>query len=374
MKKFLAVVLSLVLVFTLVAFAACNGGSNVGGNNFKTLDLENEATRKEFVDTLAEKADVNKLIGNPAQEGWTFGLEEKVASKLAFNLDMTPEDVTDTKLTAKGNVELTESAKVKLTSNGSKAAPDIAASFKLGAKGDADLSEGIYDIINSELDESLGAIIKKLATKFNYSLNGYVDKDGALIELSDGLYGNLPENVQDMLGSKKIKLPLDALDATSYAATTDGSDTQADAIKTYIDTVIVEWLVNFKISVSVATNNSGYALKISANTESIVSLLDYVTYVLSDPEEADTYREMVSKSITDAKFELIVRLDKDGGFSSIKSETSLKLNLDVAIPDFLTVKGTMSVSGSVEISKFSGKITKISDADYKLPAFMAEEE
>lgn len=355
MKKFLAILLSLVLVFTLVAFAACDGGSNVGGNNFKTVNLEDETTRTEFVNTLAEKADTDKLIGDSTQEGWTFGLEEKATSKLAFDLDMTPDGVTDTKLTAKGNLELTENAKVKLTGNGAKAAPDFVASMQIGAKGNANLSDGVYEIINSELSADLGAIIQKLATNFNYSVKGYADKDGALIELSDSLYGNLPENVQQMLGSKKIKLPSDSASSTTYAASVDSSDPQTEAIKTFIDTVVVEYLLQFKISVSVATNNRGFALKLSANKESVLAILDVV---LTGEENAESYKEMVSNAVTEAKFELTVRVDKDGGFSSVKSETSLKLNLDVEIPNFLPVKGTLSISGSVEISKFNGKINK----------------
>ena len=370
MKKVLAFVLSLVLVFTLVAFAACNGLGNAGGNNFKEVNLQDEATRKEFVNTLAENADTDKLFGDPTKEGWTFGLEEKASAKLAFNLDLTPEDVTDVKFTAKGNVDLKENAKIKLTSNGAQSDPDVVASFSLGAKGDADLSDDIYDIINSEGDESFGALIKKLATNFNYSLSGYLDKDGALVELSDGLYGNLPEDVQEKLGSKKIKLPMDAISNTTYAVAADSSDDQSDSLKTYIDTVVVESLIQLKITVAVSTNGSGYALKLTATKESVLAILDLT---LSDMEEAESYKEMVSNAITEAKIELTVRVDNNGGFSSIKTETNLKLNLDVAIPDFLTAKGTLSLNSSVEISKFNGKIVKPNESGYKVPAFLAEE-
>lgn len=380
MKKVLAFVLSLVLIFTLVAVAACDGSNDkIGGNKFKEVDLNDTAKRAEFVNSLAERADTEKLIGNPNQAGWSFGLEEMANSKFEFNVDVTPAGAD--KLTAKGNVEVTENVKASIKSNGAKAAPEFAASLVLGLKGNVELPETVYGLLDGLFEgtfmEEIGfaTILQGLLTNFDYALGAYVDSDAALFELSEGLYGKLPEEVQQMLGSRKIMLPLGALSASTYASTTiggfDGSMLQSGIIKAYIDSVLVEYLLQFKISVAVANNSRGYALRLTANKESVLAILD-TALSYAQAADAAAIKEMVAKSISEAKFELTVRIDKDGAFSSIKTETALKLSLDLDIPEFAAIKGTVSTSGSVEISVFKGTISKPNAADYAIPAFMAE--
>lgn len=353
MKKILAFILSLVLVFTLVAFAACSAG----GNNFKEVDLTDTETREEFVNALAEKVDVNNLIGNYAAEGWTFGLEEKASTKLAFDkLTVTWDEA---EFSANGSVELSENAKISVKGNGAIAEPDIAASLSLTAKGNLTLSDSIYDMFDALVEEysldSMGIdsdYLKGLITNFNYSVNAYVDNEVVLISLSESLYNKLPEFITETITSRLIKITLSSLNqpATLDAAPSIDGTAQTEAIKEAINEVIDEIILPLNLTVSVA-NSNGYAVRISASKESVAAFVDEVLY---DDEELAT---AVKQAVGNFKFELTVRVDKNGAFSSISSESNIKLNLDLTFGDF-AVKGGLTMSASTEIKKFSGKVSK----------------
>lgn len=362
MKKLLAFLVSLVLALTLVAAVAC-GGNQPGGNNFTTVDLTNTDARAEFVNTLAEKADLEKLFGDPTKAGWTYGLEETASSNVEFNVSATAEGTT---LTANGKVELSENAKVTIKSNGEDKDPDLAASMKLSAKGNVTLPQDLYDVLtslNEELD--FGALAKSLLTNFNYSVDAYVDNDVALISISDSLYNKLPDIVKDSI-SQKIKISLKAAnDVAAYAAETDGAeDMENEIIKQSIDAV-VDYLVSFKIGVAVS-NQNGYALKLTVTKESVVALLSALPSV-EEVTESDFLAliNSVAGSLSDSsKIELTVRIDSNGAFNSFKVESNLAFNLDLTIGE-VKLSGTASLKGSVEVKKFTGKVSKPNEKDYK---------
>lgn len=377
MKKVLAFILSLVLAFTLVAVVACN--TQPGGGTFKEVDLNDKSTREEFVNTLAEKIDVEKLLGgDPTKEGWTYGLEEKASSKVEFDLSATfaqaaaEAEAKDDKLTAKGNIELSENAKVTYKSNGLSKAPEFAASVSLTAKGKIDLNDNLYALIGSLGEEEFGedfdlaAAVKKLiGSNFNYKVDAYVDSEAALISLSDDLYKNLPEFVTEMLGSKNIKVPFGP-SASVLASEAEGNGLELDKeqVKAAINNVIDEYILPFKVSVSVA-NKNGYALKLTVTKDSVVAVLNTAFSGTQTPE----WVELVKNSIdSGAKLELTVRVDSNGALSSVELESNIKLNLDLTL-EGVNVKGTVSLSGSVELKKFSGKVSKPSGEFKEIQGF-----
>ena len=378
MKKFLAFMLSCVLVFTLVAFVACSNGTNVGGNNFKEVNLEDEATRTEFVNALSAKVDVNALFDDPTSENWTYGLEQKSTSKVAFDLSLTTVGENSTKYSAKGNLQLSETVKASIKNSG-KISPDVAASAKISAKGNLNLPDEAYALLggyNEKIAEMVGVeefdlaqAVKTLVTNFDYTIEAYADADAALISVSDSLYGKLPEFVTEMLGSRKIKLAYGAMTSTYAAATSGQPGLDEEEVKETINEVIDEIILPFKISVSVATHN-GYALRITVTKQSILTILDAMVGN-GAPEWLTAAKETVEKSLSsDAKFELTVRVDKNGMLAQVAYEFNFKLNVDTTIDGFGAIKGSFSLSSSQELKKFNGKITKPNDADYKVPAFM----
>ena len=377
MKKILAFVLSLVLALTLVVVVACNG-SQPGGNSFKEVDLTDQATREEFVNALAEKVDVEKLLnGDPTKEGWTFGVEEKASSKVDFDLSATLGEDASEKLTAKGNVELSESAKATYKNNGTGKAPDFAASVSLSAKGKVELNDALYDMIGSLGEEYLGdfdlvGTIKKLVgSNFNYKVDGYVDSEAALISLSDELYNNLPEVVTGMLGSKNFKIPFGGSSSTLAAAETEtssGLELKQEDVKKAINTVIDNFVLPYKISVAVA-NKNGYALRLTATKASVTAVLSGVPSTTDEAQEEASWMESLLGAIdNDAKVELTVRVDKNGALSSVNLESNVKLNLNMTI-EGVKLSGTVSVSGSVEVKKFNGTVSKPSGTFTEIKGF-----
>ena len=358
MKKVLAFILSLVLVLGVVVLVACD--SQPGGNNFKTLDLNDDDTRTEFVNVLAEKVDSEKLFGDSEQDGWKFGLSENGSSKLGLDLALTPAEGAD-KLTVKGNVEFKQSA--KLTLKKTEDGISFANSLNATAKGNVDLSENIYAL----LGEETAAIVKKIITNFNYTVDTYMDEEVALISLSDSLYKNLPEKYKEALGSRKIKIALKSSSIQTFAEETDGEiDNELEYKKEFINGLIDSYLIPLKISVSVA-NTNGYAIKFTVTKESVLAVLS--SFLPSETEGSDSWivaaiNSVASSISDDAKFELIVRIGQDGSFSAFSLTLNCKLTLDFDIPDYGKVTGTVSVNSSVETKKFSGSISKPNEKDY----------
>ena len=375
MKKVLAIVLSLVLALSLVAFVACD--NTPGGNNFHEVDLEDQDTREEFVNALAEKVDVEKLIGDPTEEGWTFGLEETAKSKLDFDVQYSMAGTSIGAYTAKGKVEFSENAKLKITGNSANDAPDFVSSTSIGLKGNVELSDSIYALLNvlsQQIDVDgldIAATVKSVITNFNYEVKTYVDKDVALVEMSDGLYSKLPDFVREFLGSRKLKFDLS--DLTSYGISTfettttegveDFLELDTEEVKQFINDFIDDVLLQYKISISVSATN-GYALRITVKQESILAILDEVFN-----DVPANYAELVSSLKnaigSDTKFELTVRVDEEGAFSSIKTESRFSINLSLSTSALGTVKAKISTSDTVEIKKFSGRISKPNDKDYE---------
>lgn len=375
MKKFLAAILSLVLVLTVVVCVACN--SEAGGNNFKEVDLTDKETREQFVDALSEKVDTEALIGNPNEEGWTFGLEEIVTSNLVFDLSMTP--AQDAVYKVKGNLNLNENVKAKLTSNGATKDPTVAAALTLSAKGNIELSDLVYQLIDGEISDMMGEeisikdTVQSLITNFNYSVSAYADNEVILANISDSIYGKLPEDIQKMLGSSKIKLPVDVLDELSTYAVMDdsGSDLlglNKEEVKQAINQLIDNVLLRYNISVSVATQK-GYALRISANQQSILAILNDA---LADVDDASLVKTVKDAIGSDTKLELTIRVDENGAFSSISYDTSLQFNLKTTVSGYGEISASVSMSSSFALKKYSGAISKPDDKDYKLPAVFAE--
>ena len=68
----------------------------------------------------------------------------------------------------------------------------------------------------------------------------------------------------------------------------------------------------------------------------------------------------------ETKFELTARVDEAGAFKSVALESTLKLNANLKISNVGTFKVNLSSSGSVELKKFTGTVSKPSNAaDYK---------
>ena len=388
MKKFLAFILSLVLVFTLVAVVACDG-PQPGGNNFQEVDLEDEtpkddendlSAREKFVNTLAEKVSVDKLVGDPSEEGWTFGLAETVKSKLNFNVDLAIGGMPAGIYTAKGDVTTSQNSKVVFKGNGPDAYPDVMSTSSITAKGNVELSEGVYALLGlftqqgSMAGFDLATTLQGLITNFNYSVNAYVDNEVALISLSDGLYNKLPAFVTSIL-AQKIKISLAALSGFATYAETDGgsdSDGGADAywgldleeIKAYINSIIDNVLLQYKISVSVSAVN-GYALKFTVTQQSILALLETVSDEFGSDSWVTYAAEVVKQSLgADTKLELVIRLDEEGAFGGMSLESKVSFNFNVEIPNFGTLKATVTATDSVSVKKFSGTITKPSENGY----------
>ena len=373
MKKILAIILSLVLVFTLVTVVACNKDEE----KFYEVDLTDKDTREDFVNALAEKVDIEKLIGDPTQEGWAFGLEENVKSKLDLELGVTPDGATSA-YSGKGTVELSESAKasLKMTSG----MPALAGSVSLAAKGNVELTDNLYDIIGQFSEEvggligdeefDLAATVKSLITNFDYGVDAYVDNEVALIKISDGLYGKLPKAVTDMLGSKLIKITFGNLmggDVAMLAAEkgeVGGLPTlDTEDVKEAIDEVIDEVILPFKISVAVSTKN-GYAIRLTVSSESVLTILDTAFADLENKELVTSIKNAIS---SDTKFELTARVDANGAFASVGTEYKLGFAVDgLSFDNIGTIKVSASLSGSFELKKFNGTVSKPSNAsEYK---------
>ena len=376
MKKVLAIILSLVLVLTLVVAVACDN------ENFKEVNLEDKETREEFVNALAEKIDRDTLLsGDPTKEGWTFGLEETAKSKLNLDLALTPaqaaaaEEADSSKFTVKGNVELSESAKATVKSNG-KADPTVAASLSLSAKGNLEASDNLWALLDTVAQESkingedfdLVETVKALVTNFNYSIDAYADNEAALIKLSDGLYNKLPKFVTDMIGSKLIKITYGGSAEAATLSAAEGSDLVADAekaaLKVAINNVIDTVIIPFKISVAVSTTN-GYAVKLTVSQQSVLTVLDSALKDLAKDNAA--LATSIKNAIgADTKIELVVKVDKEGAFSSFSVDSKFSLNLDLTVASVGNVKGTVTLSGSVEVKKFKGTVSKPKNAsEYK---------
>lgn len=351
MKKGLAFVLSFVLIFTVVALVACD--SQPGGNHFSEVNLKNSETRTEFVNTLAEKADAKKLFGDPSKEGWSLGLQENSKSKLGLNLTLTPAE-GDGKYTANGNVEVTQSFKAmfKRTSDNL----DFKGSLSIGAKGNVGLSDNICELIGEETN----ALVKKLLANFNYRVDAYVDNDVALVSISDSIYGNLPESVTDALGSNKIKIALNSTNVATFAEELSALEDETDSVEAVINSIIDNFIVPYKISVSVAHFN-GYAVKFTATKESILAILGATPSATASSVEDDTIAKFLSD---DTKLELTFRVDRNGRFSSISMKSNFKLNLYLDIPDMGKITGSVSLSGTSELKNADVAITKPNEKDY----------
>ena len=374
MKKFLAIILSLVLVFTLVAFVACDNSTEPGGGKFHEVDLTNQDTREAFVNALAEQVNVEKQFGDPTQQGWTYGLEQSESSKFDFDVEYAMAGTTVGSYTAKGNVELNQLTQATVKNDGSQAT-EFAVFEKIGLKGNIELSDSIYallNVLNQQIEIEgfdLAATVKSAITNFNYEVSAYADRQVALAEISEGLYGKLPTFVTELLGSRKLKFDLTKLLGIATYATEEskgGLEPNPEDVKKVINTVIDEVLLQYKISVSVATKN-GYALRLTATKQSVLAVLNEVLEGVKDPALVASIKSAIGN---DTKFELTVRIDEEGAFSSLELASQLSLNLNVASVEIGTIKGKVSVGNSFKISKFEGTISKPNDSDYQIPTFM----
>ena len=372
MKKFLSIILSLVLAFTLVAVVACdNTPNNVGGNNFKEVELTEAETREEFVNTLSEKIDAEALIGDPTAAGWTFGLEQKAKSKIKFEAEYSMTGTSVGAYTANGNVEINETVQNTYKGNGANAPVDFAALTTASVKGNIVLSDTVYAMINALSQElaiegvDVAAIVKSLITNFNYEVKTYADKDVALIELSEGLYNKLPQMVTELLGSRKLKIDLSQLNDGDMLP--EGGDSLDDLVglipedvKVAINELIDNVLLQYKISVGVSTKN-GYALKLTVNQQSILAILNDA---LADVEDASLVNAIKNAIGADSKFEIVLRIDEEGAFAGISVESTLNVNFNWTSATIGVIKVKVNLSGSVEINKFNGTIAKPDAKDY----------
>lgn len=372
MKKFLAITASAVLAFSTLAFAACGEKKeeSVANLTYTEVDLSSAEKKSAFVNEVANNVNFDTMFGDTTAENYFFGL----AADMKYNIDLSagvkdfPVSETETKdLSASAKFDFDGSAKVKVSADGS-----LLGESKTAVKLNATLPEELFAM--SEMPEDVEAMVKALIDNFDYSLTEYIDNNYLYAQLPQAFMDMLPEEAESTFPeSGKIKIPLqfDGIDnppiitgdedLALFPFAAPVPDFSLDIQTSLIIGQVIELLDHYNVKIAVSTEN-GYALRLTADKDSVMSILGDVT---NDPQTVAMINQLAT--FNTCALTAYLAVDKDGMFK----EVSLRVDLDatVKIAANLIEVGSPEINGALKVNvdlsfkSFNGNITLPSDLD-----------
>lgn len=372
MKKFLAITASAVLAFSAMAFAACGDKKEVSAADltYTEVDLSTAEKKSTFVNEITSNVNFDKIFGDTTDENYSFGL----AADMKYNIDLSagvkgfPVSETETKdLSASAKLDFDGSAKVKVSADGS-----LLGESKTAVKLNATLPEELFAM--AEMPEDVEEMVKALINNFDYSMTEYIDNDYLYAQLPQAFMDMLPEEAEGVFPeSGKIKIPLqlggsytpptipDDEDLALFPYAAPVPDSSLDIQTSLIIGQIIELLDHYNVKIAVSTEN-GYALRLTADKDSVMSILGDVT---NDPQTVAMINQLAT--FNTCALTAYLAVDKDGMFK----EVSLSVDLDatVKIAANLIEVGTPEINGALKVKvdlsfkAFNGNITLPSDLD-----------
>lgn len=368
MKKFLAISASAVMALSVFAFSACTDNTDKGAENltYTEVDLSTEEAKAEFLEELTTNINPEKLFGDTKAEGFSYGLasDVKLSAEVNATAKAVPVSETETKdLSAYVKVELGESLQYKFSEK------DVLLSSKTNVKYNTNIADEIYALVALYLEMPEGSVetLKTVFASGDYTLNEYIDGEYLYVEYPESIVGLLPEEIQGFLPEGgKLKIAFSDLagfgsgdnNDSYYSSTEDAYDEGMETVNMieYIFNIIET--CNVKIAVS---KENGYALKVSADKDSIVKLIKQTP--------AAAYWAQVEQVATFNTCALTAYLavDENGLFKevTVKAELNATVNMvaDLIMEGIPAINGSVKLSLEASVKSYDGTVNLPSDLD-----------
>lgn len=327
MKKTVLAVASILLAGSLVAFAGCDKGNNVGviKGDYK------EATAAEAAEAV-KNIELDKAFGDPSAEDFKFGFELMADLSFSMNYSVSANSQTVSQMKADGGVE----ANYRLV-----IAPEGEA-FSATGKGDVS--------VNANVNQSAAG--KDTSSKSEMSANIYQD--------SEYLYLDAHIAAEGTERDQKIKLSFDdVIDAViggiggaftviddAETELPDGGISGGVDVEMNLGTVISALAeAGFTVSLD---QSSGLKIKISAGKEFILGAIEDSDVQLPIPVEGMDFGA--------SEIAIYLSFDESGKFVQAGVNVNITAAMEVSAQGS-SVKADVNVKGGVELKLFNGTVT-----------------
>ena len=320
MKKFLAVLLGILLVFSLTAMAACKedkdsgeSGNMVGGN------FTQEATEEEIsevLNTVQSAFESGSIVGEPVDGKWNFGLE------MNADLDLTvaAEDTTES-IALKSDYQFSYGLVEEGVGAGSRLVKGAGAAA-LTANGET-IS---FDFYNDESYVYIDMSTVQTGMKLKISIDSL---------MSGGSYVPVPDDAAEVMAAESSGEVTGTIDVSEFMNMLDQL-----SIKVYVDTT------------------DGLKVKVSATQES----LEKIVALIVAESGGSVSEEMLPSFETDTKIDFYLALTEDGKLEQMGLDMDFGMTLPIADVSSSQVSYiNMTADGTVSVKTYAGDVTLPSD-------------
>lgn len=345
MKKFLAIAAGATILAGMLAFPACDMGNNEEPGEIPG-DYQ-EIAAPELEDKLST-IDPEKLAGNTSEEGWSFGV--KLDCNIKAQTDLTMKAVLPTEPSDSADPQ--DNNGTSTPSEPEQGDGQAESADDGGLKGNIDLSASYKLQLSSEAISGAGTVTAKgKIERAPEMLNLPSDIDYRLLAYNDArfIYLDLPDNLSDLGVPEefpdKIKLPLSNFvgDVVGVALNTREGGNQLSIL-----------LTKYKIKAYI-DETAGLKVKLSADK-------DTLNAILSDTDIKDNdFVELISQTMTfnTCALDIYFAVDKDGVFeqAGVTVDLDIAVNVPAQLNDDVEVKGTIKLNGSIALKKYSDSVS-----------------